>query len=128
MVDRLILASLFCALSLTRGAAFGQINDPTRPPPGFSTSAPAAMVEAPPPEAPLLVSSLFLLGDKPWAVVDGLIMRPGDPLANGKVIKIDANGVWISITGADKASGGMRLLKLLPSVVKTPPALGMEKK
>jgi hypothetical protein len=128
MADRLIHVALFCALGLLQSAAFGQINDPTQPPPGYSTSAPAPKVEAPPPEAPLLVTSLFLLGDKPWAVVDGLIVRPGDPLANGQVGKIDANGVWISITGADKASSGMRLLKLLPTVVKSPPSLGMEKK
>jgi hypothetical protein len=128
MANRLIHGVLFCALGLTQGVAFGQINDPTRPPPGYSTSAPATKAEAPPPEAPLLVSSLFLLGNKPWAVVDGLIVRQGDPLANGKVGKIDANGVWITITGTDKRGDSMRLLKLLPDVVKTPPSLGMEKK
>ena len=128
MADRLIHVALFCALGLMQGAALGQINDPTQPPPGYSTSAPAVKAEAPPPEAPLLVSSLFLLGNKPWAVVDGLIVRLGDPLANGKVGKIDANGVWITIAGTDKTRGSMRLLKLLPTVVKTPPLLGMEKK
>jgi hypothetical protein len=55
-------------------------------------------------------------------------VRQGDPLANGKVVKIDANGVWITITGTDKRGNSMRLLKLLPDVVKTPPSLGMEKK
>jgi len=123
------IASMFVALLLSR-AALADSADPTRPPPGFSDQ-PGAVVEAPQ-EAPLVVSSLFLMGAKPYAVVDDQIVRPGDPLAGGKVAKIDANGVWVSVPGGGKAKPSMRQLKWLPAVVKTPakapPSARMEKK
>lgn len=131
MVDRLIAAALFCALALP-GAVAAEITDPTRPPPGYAelelsgAAAPARQ------EAVPVVSSLFLMGAKPYAVVDGLIVRPGDPLAGGKVGRIDAHGVWVSVAAGGKTRSGMRLLKWLPEVVKTPaqarPAARTEKK
>jgi hypothetical protein len=121
MVDRLMVAvklSGIALLSLLAAAANADMADPTRPPPGFSEQLGA--VAQTPQEAPLVVSSLFLMGAKSYAEVDGQIVRPGDPLAGGKVAKIDANGVWISIPGGGKAKTSMRLLKWLPEVVKTP--------
>ncbi len=118
MVDRLTFAGLFVLLQLAAAAAADSL-DPTRPPDGFAEQADSPSPAAAP-TAPLVVSSLFLMGAKPYAVVDGQIVRPGDPLADGKVGKIDANGVWIVVTGADQRRGGMRLLKWLPEVVKTP--------
>jgi hypothetical protein len=100
--------------------------DPTQPPPGFKTStaevgpAGAASSDMPeiPKEAPLIVSSLFLMGAHPYAVVDGQIVRPGDPLISGKVSKIDAMGVWIVFPRSGKTTPAPRLLKWLPDVVK----------
>jgi len=129
MVDRVIAAAMFCTLAL-HGAAYADITDPTQPPPGFSEQ-PGAAAPAQQ-EAALVVSSLFLMGAKPYAVVDGQIVRPGDPLAGGKVGRIDANGVWITAPAGGKTRTGMRLLKWLPEVVKTPaqarPAARTEKK
>jgi len=129
MVDRVIAAAMFFALVL-HGAAHADITDPTQPPPGFSEQ-PGAAAPAQQ-EAALVVSSLFLMGAKPYAVVDDQIVRPGDPLAGGKVAKIDANGVWVSVPGGGKAKPSMRQLKWLPAVVKTPakapPSARMEKK
>jgi len=48
--------------------------------------------------------------------VPNLFTVPGDPLAGGKVARIDAAGVWLHVPGA----AGLRLLKWLPDVVKTP--------
>jgi hypothetical protein len=136
MADRLKRAAMsharfcaiFCALCLMHGAANAQINDPTQPPPGYATPAPAGQALSAPAEAPLQVSSLFLMGAKSWAIIDDQIVRRGDPIAGGKVAKIDANGVWIAVAGQGKARTSLRLLKLLPEVVKTPPKVGMEKK
>ena len=132
MADRMrrvaLSDAMFCALCLTHGAANAQINDPTQPPPGFAAPAPTGQLQSAPAEAPLQVSSLFLMGAKPWAIIDGQIVRPGDPIAGGKVAKIDANGVWVAVAGQDKTRTSLRLLKLLPEVVKTPPKVGMEKK
>ncbi|MDP2787785.1 MAG: hypothetical protein Q8O79_06890 [Pseudomonadota bacterium] len=108
---------MFVALLLT-GAARADSADPTRPPQGFSEQ-PGAVAQTPQ-DAPLVVSSLFLMGAKPYAVVDGQIVRPGDPLADGKVVRIDTNGVWIAIPGSGKSRTSMRQLKWLPEVVKTP--------
>jgi hypothetical protein len=131
MADRVnaTLRTLLAGLALLAGIAAADSADPTRPPPGFSeqpgTTAPAQQ------EAPLAVSSLFLMGAKPYAVVDGQIVRPGDPLAGGRVGKIDAAGVWIALPGG-KNKTRMRQLKWLPEVVKTPakapPSARMEKK
>jgi hypothetical protein len=107
---------MFAALLLA-GAAWAESADPTRPPPGFSEQPNATDA---PQEAPLVVSSLFLMGAKPYAVVDGQIVRLGDPLAGGKVGKIDASGVWIAGPASGKSRTPMRLLAWLPNVVKTP--------
>lgn len=133
MADRVMFASMLSGIAplfLLAAAANAEMTDPTRPPAGFSDQ-PGVVVEAPQ-EAPLVVSSLFLMGAKPYAVVDDQIVRPGDPLAGGKVAKIDANGVWVSIPGSGKAKTNMRQLKWLPTVVKTPakasPSARMENK
>jgi hypothetical protein len=113
---------------LLASAAVADAADPTRPPPGF-TEQPGAAAQIPQ-EAPLLVSSLFLMGAKPYAIVDGQIVRPGDPLAGGRVGRIDASGVWIAFPGGGK--NRERLLKWLPGISKTPAkevaATRMEKK
>jgi hypothetical protein len=86
-------------------------SDPTRPPPGFSEQ---GRVGAAPQEPPLLLSSLFLMGNKSYAVVDGQVVRVGDKLEAGRVGKIDEAGVWL------QTATGPRQLKLLPDVSKTP--------
>jgi hypothetical protein len=124
------LASI-CVTLLAPSAGHADSADPTRPPAGFAEQQSGVEAQLPK-EAPLYVSSLFLMGDKPYAIVDGLIVRPGDPLADGKVGKIDASGVWIIAPGSGKNRTRMRQLKWLPEVVKTPataaPAARMEKK
>jgi len=98
--------------------AAADLGDPTRPPTGFSEQAQAADA---PQEAALLVSSVFLMGSKPYAVLDGQVVRVGDKLEAGRVGKIDETGVWL------KTPAGMRQLKLLPDVKKTPAGKGTEK-
>lgn len=122
---RVPIASTLAGLLLT-GVAAADSADPTRPPQGFSEQ-PGASAQIPQ-DAPLVVSSLFLMGNKPYAVVDGQIVRPGDPLAGGRVGKIDANGVWISVPAGGRTPSGMRQLKWLPDVVKQPVRARMEKK
>lgn len=122
---------VFLALTLS-STPHADITDPTRPPPGYAELELAGAAAPAQQEAALVVSSLFLMGAKPYAVVDGLLVRPGDPLAGGKVGRIDAHGVWISDPAGGKTRTGMRLLKWLPEVVKTPaqarPAARTEKK
>jgi hypothetical protein len=116
MVDRLNMTARALGVALLlSGAVAAETSDPTRPPPGYSQSAAPPGAAATPQAAPLRVSSLFLLGDKPYALVDGQIVRTGDPLAEGKVAGIDARGVWIVLPDRSK-----RLLKWVPEVVKTP--------
>ena len=121
---RVPITSTLAGLLLT-GVAAADLNDPTRPPPGFSEQGKAADA---PDEAPLVVSSLFLMGAKPYAVVDGQIVRLGDPLAGGKVGKIDASGVWIASPASGKTRTRMRLLAWLPNIVKMPARSGEVKK
>lgn len=102
---------IFLAASLAAGAVRAEPADPTRPPPGFTENAPDG---AQPREPALAVSSLFLMGARPYAVVDGQIVHVGDKLAAGRVSRIDAQGVWL------KVAGGQRLLRLLPEVDKRP--------
>jgi len=136
MVDGVMFARWFgfcgvCLMAGTMPVVGAELNDPTRPPPGFSKkelaqsrtqAASADPLEAVKAVAPNRISSLFLMGDKPYAMVDGVIVRPGDPLAEGRVSRIDAKGVWI------KTSQGIKQLKWLPEIVKTPPTARMEKK
>ncbi|MEW5788423.1 MAG: hypothetical protein AB1899_11280 [Pseudomonadota bacterium] len=111
----LALATLLLAPAATWAA------DPTRPPPGFAEDAPAGREAALP---ALAVGAVYLLEKKPYALVDGLVVKPGDPLGEGRVSRIDERGVWL------KTAAGPRLLPLLPQVKKTPAgsAPGMEKR
>jgi len=96
-------------------AVAADLTDPTRPPTGFSEQPRAA--EAPQ-AAPLLVSSVFLMGKKPYAILDGQVVRVGDRLESGRISKIDESGVWL------KTPTGPIQIKLLPDVKKTPVGKG----
>lgn len=110
----LLLALLLAAMAPAHAA---DLADPTRPPAGFDEQA----KNAPPPPPPR-VQSLFLMGDKPYAIVDGRVLRLGDRLEDGRVNRIDASGVWL------RTPSGNKQLKLLPDVAKTPAGKGkMEK-
>ena len=85
------------------------MNDPTRPPPGFGLPPGQA-----PAEAPLVVGGIFLMGTKPYALVDGMTVRVGDRLGEARVTRIDHQGVWL------QGGAGKRLLKLAPEVEKRP--------
>ncbi len=111
---KFILLLSVCAAPLAQA----EMSDPTRPQPGYSEQELASRGESAPKAPALAVSSLFLMGDKPYALVDGQIVRPGDPLADGKVARIDAAGVWLRMPGTSR----LRLLKWLPEVVKKLPA------
>jgi len=110
------LAVLLLACALPAAAA--DIGDPTRPPTGFSEQVSAKDT---PHEAPMLVNSVFLMGSKSYAVLDGQVVRVGDKLADGRISKIDEAGVWL------RTPTGPRQLKLLPDVKKTPVGRGKEK-
>jgi hypothetical protein len=131
MFNHLVRLSWRCGQVMLLGALSVQaaeMKDPTRPPPGFSPTALAqsgtsgASDSALPAKASNQVSSLFLMRDQPYALVDGVIVRLGDPLAEGRVSRIDAKGVWI------KTRQGVKQLEWLPEIVKTPPRARMEQK
>lgn len=97
------------------GAA--DLGDPTRPPAGFNQQAGS---EEAPQAAPMVVNTLFLMGARPYALVDGQVVRVGDRLEAGRVVKINESGVWL------KTPTGSRQLELLPDVRKKP--AGQDKK
>ncbi len=117
-VARFAMFTVFCLMACAPPAVAADMGDPTRPPAGFSEKAQAA--EAPQ-EAALLVSSVFLMGARPYAILDGQVVRVGDRLEAGRIRKIDESGVWL------KTPTGMRQLKLLPDVKKTPAGHGKKK-
>jgi hypothetical protein len=91
--------------------------DPMWPPSGFGEPAAAA-----PKEAPMQVSGVFLMSKQPYAIIDGQVARVGDRLEAGRIGKIDEAGVWL------KTTTGLRQLKLLPDVAKSPSGKGKVKK
>lgn len=105
----LVKARLFTLLThvLITAPSMADMADPTRPPPGFSMQGP---VQAAKP--PLLVTGVFLMGKRPYAVVDGVTVRVGDRLANGRVKRIEEQGVWL------QTPNGRRLLGLIPDIDK----------
>ncbi len=104
---------LLCA----QPATAADIADPTRPPSGFSEQPREA-----PREVPMRVDSLFLMGNRSYAIVDGRVVKVGDRLDGGRISKIDESGIWL------KTPTGPRQLKLLPSVAKTPSGKSKENK
>lgn len=111
MVDPVRYLPLFAWCLITHAGA--DMTDPTRPPPGFNQPAtgqttPMSTEE----EAPLQVNSVFLMGTKPYAMVDGMIVHVGDKLGSGRVSRIDETGVWM------KMKTGSRLLPLVSGIEK----------
>lgn len=96
-------------LLLVAAPALADMTDPTRPPPGFSTQGSVQVAEP-----PLLVTSVFLMGERPYALVDGMTVRVGDRLGDGRVNRIEEQGVWL------KTRAGKRLLRLVPGIDKKP--------
>jgi|GEM_PF-2357189 len=93
--------------------AGAEMTDPTRPPPGFNKPATGETTSTSgEEEAPLVVNSVFLMGTKPYAMVDGMIVHVGDTLASGRVSRIDETGVWI------KMKNGSRVLRLVSGIEK----------
>jgi MSHA biogenesis protein MshK len=88
-------------------ASWAGMTDPTQPPP--TLAAPGVGASA---AAPLTVTTVFLMDKRPHAIVDGLTVRVGDPLGDGRVSAIDERGVWL------KTPSGKRLLRLVPDVDK----------
>ena len=117
MADGVMRVYALVLLIWVGSVAAADPGDPTRPPPGFNLQAES---EEAPREAPLVVNTLFLMGTRPYALVDGQVVRVGDRLEAGRVVKINEYGVWL------KTSTGSRQLKLLPEVQKTP--TGRDKK
>lgn len=115
------LTPLLLAALLGSGACLAQ-GDPTRPPSGFSEQ-PGAVSDRPA-EVSLELKGVFLMGARPYALLNGQSVRVGDRLDEGVVVSaIDEQGVWL------KTPQGPRQLKLWPQVKKTPsPEAGMEKK
>lgn len=113
---RFTALTVFCAMAWAPPAVAADIADPTRPPSGFSEKAAEA-----PPAPPLRVSSVFLMGKQPYAMLDGRVVRIGDRLEAGRISKIDESGIWL------KTPAGPRQLKLLPDVEKTPAGMGRKK-
>ena len=109
MAKALKLLALLALVPTGLPQALAAMDDPTRPPPGFG-----APRGAQPQEAPLQVGGVFLMGPKPYALVNGMTVHPGDRLGGGQVERIDHRGVWL------KVGGGKRLLELVPDVVKRP--------
>ncbi|MBI5331605.1 MAG: hypothetical protein HZB71_13470 [Betaproteobacteria bacterium] len=100
------------AAFLALGAALpahAELTDPTRPP----SSLAAAAGES---ETPLQLTALYLVGKRPYALINGMSVHVGDPLGDGRVTRIDEQGVWL------KGPAGVRQLRLLPEVTKTPAA------
>ena len=104
-----LVKALLLAILLAAAPALAGMTDPTRPPPGFS-----AQGMNPVAEPPLLVTSVFLMGTRPYALVDGITVRVGDRLGDGRVNRIEEQGVWL------KTRAGKRLLRLVPGIDKKP--------
>lgn len=113
---RFAALTAFCVMAWAPPAIAADIADPTRPPSGFGERAAEA-----PPAPPLRVSSIFLMGKQPYAILDGRVVRIGDRLEAGRISKIDETGILL------KTPAGPRQLKLLPDVEKTPAGKGRKK-
>lgn len=103
--------TLALLVALLAQPAWAGLADPTRPPAGLGRE---AVGETAPPA--LVVSTVFLMGKRPYAIVDGMTVRVGDRLGDARVTRIDEQGVWLA------EGTGKRLLKLLPDIDKRPPA------
>lgn len=76
-------------------AALPASGDPTRPPAAVAIvagSVPATVTQ-------WRLESVIMAPDSRRAVINGQRVREGDALGNGRVLAIDAGGVWVRIEG-----------------------------
>lgn len=92
------------------GYALADLADPTRPPPGIYEAKPGEFDAQP----ELVVNSVILRPGASYALIGKRVVRVGDPLGEGRVSRIDEQGVWV------RSKGGMQHYKLLPSITKRP--------
>lgn len=107
MARRVIPALAAMALS---GYALADLTDPTRPPPGFYEAKPGEADFQP----ELVVSSVILRPGASYALIGKRVVRVGDALGEGRVSRIDEQGVWV------RTKDGVQHYKLLPSISKRP--------
>jgi hypothetical protein len=96
--------ALLCAgLNCSAGAADSQHaarRDPfARPAPEVPAPSAPALVEAPPPPAPLHLRALILNGARSLANIDGDVVAAGERARDYQVVRIDARGVLVTRAG-----------------------------
>lgn len=107
----LVLLAMPAAIALAQGVA-----DPTRPPDSMNLpdiAAPGAADTASPAPAPGPVLQSILIADThAEAIISGKLVRPGDHIALGKIVKISESEVTV------RTNAGLQTLKLFPGIEK----------
>ena len=107
----LVLLAMPATLALAQGVA-----DPTRPPDAPSLSGiavpGAAGAGAPAPGSGPILQSILIAGTHAEAIISGKVVRPGDQVATGKVVRISDSDVTVS------TNAGLQTLKLFPGIEK----------
>jgi hypothetical protein len=107
----LVLLALPAAFALAQDAA-----DPTRPPDSMTvpgvTAPGAAGAGLPAPAAGPVLQSILIADTHAEAIISGKVVRPGDQIAMGKIVKISESEVTV------RTNAGLQTLKLFPGIEK----------
>ncbi|ARU31009.1 hypothetical protein CAP31_04475 [Sulfuriferula sp. AH1] len=102
---RWIQAALWAGIAT---ASFADIpRDPTQPPAGIDAAGARTG-----PAAETQIQSITISGRQRYAMINGIIMKPGDVINEGRIVKITENTVIV------KSASGLTALKLFPNVDK----------
>ncbi len=104
-------AALLAAASCAWGSAFSQtLRDPTEPPSGGESAGSPGSAAG----GGTVLQSVIVSEGRKLALIDGRMYRAGDKLGDATIAAISANEVTLH------APEGVKVLKLYPSVNKTP--------
>ena len=111
LLTRWVCTALLSGIATTSFADMP--HDPTQPPASIATVGPNGNATT-----GSAIQSITIRGSQRYAMVNGTMVKPGDTLSEGRIVKITENAVIV------KSATGLTALKLFPNVEKRmhPPA------
>lgn len=102
---RWILAALWAGMAASSLADMPR--DPTQPPAGINAAGTNTGTAA-----GTQIQSITISGNRRYAMINGITMKPGDTISEGRIVKITENSVIV------KSANGLTTLKMFPDVDK----------
>lgn len=107
-ITRYLFATACACIATASGAAITQ--DPTQPP--LTLTAPGSQGSRASAPASSMIQSITLRGGQHYAMINGAMVKAGDTVSEGRIVRITDNAVVV------RSPTGLTALKIFPDVDK----------